>query len=159
MRMSSRTPNTPAVRLALIAVAALALLAATFPLRAAFGQSRTTSPWQIWAQNGRPAVNKVDSIYNSIEAALTANNATASKADLIKFSDAAVVLASISNSPSKKLNAVIIKSGVAANTWAWDGYLYISTLKTAYLNDFKTETTVLTKYLTSMDNYMVANGL
>jgi hypothetical protein len=32
-------------------------------------------------------------------------------------------------------------------------------LKTAYLNDFKTETTVLTKYLTSMDNYMVANGL
>jgi hypothetical protein len=143
----------------MIVAAGAALVAIALPLSSAFAQSKLTTPWRIWAQNGRPAIDKVDSIYNSVEAALKASNATASKADFIKFSNAAVVLASISDSPSKSLNAVIVKSGVAANTWAWDGYLYISTLKARYITDFKAETTALTKDLTAMDNYMVANGL
>ncbi len=139
-----------------VLVMALAIGGVSFPLSIAHAQ---TPAWDAWAKAGKPAIQSVATGWSAIESAINANDKAAVKADFIKFSNDAVGLASIDDSPSAQLNRIVIETSLAGNSCAWTGYIYVVTMTSSALNRFKYEATLFTKDLNSMTAVMTANGL
>ena len=144
------------VSAALVLVTVLPIGAVLFPATSAQAE---TSAWAAWTKRSKPTVVSLTTAWTAIENAANANNKGAVKADLIKLSNESVVFASIADSPSKQLNRLIVKTGVASNSVAWTGYIYLITKTTTARSRFEHWARLLIKDLHSMAAIMRSNGL
>lgn len=148
--------RTRMVSAVLVLVTVLPIGSVLFPVTAAQAE---TPAWAAWTKTSKSTVVSLTAAWTAIENAASANNKGAVKADLIKLSNESVVFASIADSPSRQLNRLIVRTGVASNSVAWTGYIYVITKTTTARSRFEYWARFLLKDLHSMAAIMKSHGL
>jgi hypothetical protein len=114
----------------------------------------TTQQWAAWARIGKPAVTQVVKAYNQVQGAVAIGNVAGAEAGFISFSNAAVKLAAIDDSPGPKTNAQILICAEASNVWAWLGYQALAV--NGPVAQFRAETLVVTNDYNELTTLMGA---